>query len=252
MFRHKAPLCVNNRSHIHRYYSLDLTLGLPCNNENLAAIDRSADWRRFRLSLEPAVPWEWTFSVFERFRKANVTKMGDSIVILVMGVSGSGKTTVGSFLANRLNFQFTDGDDFHSEANRAKMHAGQALTDEDRMPWLAVIAANIQTWLKQQKNMVLACSALKESYRRILLDDSEKRIPILFLDGSFECLHERMLKRNHPFMNTSLLQSQFDTLEKPVNAIYLDASQDIATVIETAVKSLSPWLAAVQPSSVND
>jgi gluconokinase len=178
--------------------------------------------------------------------------MGDSIVILVMGVSGSGKTTVGSFLANRLKFQFSDGDDFHSEANRAKMHAGQALTDEDRMPWLELIASNIQTWLKQQKNMVLACSALKESYRRILLDDTEKRIPILFLDGSFECLHERMLKRNHPFMNTSLLQSQFDALEKPVNAIYLDASQDIATVVETAVKGLSPWLASAQPSGVND
>jgi len=178
--------------------------------------------------------------------------MSDSIVVLVMGVSGSGKTTVGSFLAERLKFRFVDGDDYHSKANRDKMHSGQALTDEDRKPWLEVIASHIETWLKEQENVVLACSALKESYRRVLRDDAEKRIPILFLDASFECLHERMLRRNHPFMNTSLLQSQFDTLEKPVDAIYLDASQDLATVVETAVKNLSPWLVAAQPSSVND
>jgi len=167
-----------------------------------------------------------------------------------MGVSGSGKTTVGQALAKQLNFEFSDGDDFHSEANRAKMHSGQALTDEDRQPWLETIATHIKSWLVEQKNVVLACSALKESYRRTLIGDAEKRIPILFLDGTFECLHDRMLRRHHPFMNASLLQSQFDTLEKPKNAIYLDASQNIATIVETALKELSPWVTA--PLGVND
>src|SRR5277367_5963405 len=151
--------------------------------------------------------------------------MENSIVVLVMGVSGSGKTTVGSMLAKRIDFEFVDGDDFHSEANKAKMHSGQPLTDEDRQPWLETIALKIKTWLSDQHNVVLACSALKESYRRVLIGDSAARVPIVFLEGSFELFHERLKRRNHPFMNQALLQSQFDTLEKPADAIYVDASQ---------------------------
>jgi gluconokinase len=177
--------------------------------------------------------------------------MDNSIVVLVMGVSGSGKTTIGSMLARRLNFEFVDGDDFHSEANKAKMHSGQPLTDEDRKPWLELIASKIQTWLSEQKNVVLACSALKESYRRVLIGDSAERVPIVFLDGSFELFHERLQRRKHPFMNEALLQSQFDALEKPVSAICVDASQAPAAVVETAATVLGRWLKQNRSSSVN-
>jgi gluconokinase len=177
--------------------------------------------------------------------------MEQSIVILVMGVTGSGKTTVGSLLAKRLNFLFVDGDDFHSEANRAKMHSGQPLTDEDRKPWLELLAAKIKTWLEQEVNVVLACSALREAYRETLIADEKERIPILLLSGSFELFHERLAKRNHPFMNKELLQSQFDTLEKPADAIYLDASLTKEEVVDAAVKELGPWLTAGEASGVH-
>ncbi len=164
-----------------------------------------------------------------------------------MGVSGSGKTTIGEALAKRLSFDFVDADDFHSEENRKKMHAGHPLTDEDRLPWLQLLATKISEWLANEKNTVLACSALKSSYRQILIHDP-KRVIILFLDGSFELFAERLAKRNHPFMNSTLLRSQFDTLEKPADAIILDASLSPDQIVDQAVKSLQEKLAQLNSS----
>jgi gluconokinase len=152
----------------------------------------------------------------------------DTVVLLLMGVSGSGKTTIGEALAKRLSFSFVDADDFHSDENRMKMHSGHALTDEDRLPWLELLAAKISEWLAAGQNTILACSALKSSYRQMLIGDQDHVI-ILFLDGSFELFAERLAKR---------LRSQFDTLEKPADAIFLDASLSPDQIVDQAEKSL--------------
>jgi gluconokinase len=171
----------------------------------------------------------------------------DTVVLLLMGVSGSGKTTIGEALAKRLSFSFVDADDFHSDENRKKMHSGHALTDQDRLPWLELLAANISEWLASGQNTILACSALKSSYRQMLIGDQDHVI-ILFLDGSFELFAERLAKRNHPFMNSTLLRSQFDTLEKPSDAIFLDASLSPDQIVDQAEKSLQERMVQLKAS----
>lgn len=135
-------------------------------------------------------------------------------VILVMGVSGCGKSTIGSLLANELNYTYLEGDDFHPVENIEKMKAGSPLTDSDRLPWLA----KINGALREGENIVLACSALKDSYRTQLRKDIEGQFIIVYLHGTYEVIYNRMRARNH-FMPSSLLQSQFDTLEIPDDAI---------------------------------
>lgn len=171
----------------------------------------------------------------------------ETVVLLLMGVSGSGKTTIGEALAERLSFKFVDADDFHSDENRKKMHEGHPLTDEDRLPWLELLKAKISQWLAIGQNTVLACSALKSSYRQILIGD-QKRVIIFFLDGSFELFAERLAKRNHPFMNSTLLRSQFDTLEKPADAIFLDAALTPDQVVDQAVKGLQERMTELNSS----
>jgi gluconokinase len=143
------------------------------------------------------------------------------MIVLVMGVSGSGKNTVGEPLAQRLGWKFIDGDDYHPPENVKKMAAGIALQDEDRWPWLD----RLNGILRQEKNAVVACSALKEAYRRRLLAG----IPdcaIVHLRGSFELIRSRVEARKHRYMPASLLQSQFDALEPPAGAIEVDVSLD--------------------------
>ncbi|MBU6452790.1 MAG: gluconokinase [Cyanobacteria bacterium REEB67] len=134
-------------------------------------------------------------------------------VIIVMGVSGSGKTTTGKALAASLGWQFEDGDDFHSAANKAKMHAGHPLADADRMPWLQTLAEHIATWATS-KPTVLACSALKESYRAILVGERSD-VAVVYLKADFETIAARLNARTGHFMNKELLRSQFETLETP-------------------------------------
>ena len=136
-----------------------------------------------------------------------------------MGVSGSGKSTVGALLAERLGCEFLDADEFHPPANVAKMAAGTPLTDADRAPWLERLNAE----LKKHKDAVLACSALKESYRRALAQGVACRF--VHLRGPIELIRGRMAARRHRYMPAALLESQFATLEPPADAIDIDISE---------------------------
>jgi gluconokinase len=141
------------------------------------------------------------------------------MIVLVMGVAGVGKTTIGEALARALGARFIDADDFHPPENVAKMKAGVPLEDTDRWPWLH----RLNEELKKQQNAVLACSALKESYRRRL----SQNIPdfrIVYLHGSAALLRERINARQHRYMPTTLLDSQLATLEPPADAIAIDVA----------------------------
>ncbi len=134
--------------------------------------------------------------------------------LIVMGVSGSGKSTVAEALAKRLDWRFEDGDSFHPPSNVEKMRAGHPLDDDDRRPWLQAIAAEIDRVAGVGNHVVIACSALKRSYREILIH-GRRDARIVFLDGSCELIAERLSKRKGHFMPPGLLASQFATLEVP-------------------------------------
>ena len=155
------------------------------------------------------------------------------MIVVLMGVSGSGKSTIGKPLAERLGFPFFDADEFHPPQNVAKMAAGTPLTDADRWPWLALLNGK----LKDQKNAVLACSALKQSYRDALakgLADCR----FVHLRGSLELIRARLADRKHRYMPASLLESQFATLEPPANALAVDIAQAPGRCVEEIVASL--------------
>ena len=144
------------------------------------------------------------------------------MVIVVMGVSGAGKTTVGSLLAQELHWEFADADDFHSPANVAKMRAGIPLTDADREPWLESLHALATRWIAEKKNAVLACSALKQSYRDFMQVDEQVRF--VYLKGERDLFSQRLLARHHHYMKQQMLDSQLQTLEPPVDAVVVDAN----------------------------
>ncbi len=152
------------------------------------------------------------------------------MIIIVMGVSGVGKTTIGRALAQDLGWRFAEGDDFHSAANIAKMHAGIPLTDEDRAPWLQSLRYAITEWLADSQNVVLACSALKASYRTVLL--VSPKVKFVYLRGSFELIARRLALRKGHYMNPDLLRSQFDTLEEPKGTLTIDAGQGVDQVVK--------------------
>ena len=156
------------------------------------------------------------------------------MIVLVMGVSGSGKNAIGEPLAQRLGWKFIDGDDYHPPENVRKMAAGIPLQDEDRWPWLD----RLNAVLRKEKQAVLACSALKEAYRRRLLAGIEKHA-IVYLHGSFELIRDRVAHRKHRYMPASLLRSQFDTLEPPTDAIDVDVAQDVESSVKTIVERLT-------------
>src|SRR6516164_6589394 len=136
------------------------------------------------------------------------------IIVVVMGVSGSGKSTVAALLAAALGCQFQEGDDLHPPENVEKMRRGTPLTDADRMPWLRKIAAEIDGWRARGECGVLTCSALKRSYRDIIIGDRQD-VVLVYLKGSHELIHQRMVARHEHFMPIALLDSQFATLEEP-------------------------------------
>jgi gluconokinase len=137
-----------------------------------------------------------------------------SVILIVAGTAGSGKTTVGALLAGQLRWQFADADAFHPQANIEKMRAGEPLTDEDRMPWLRAVAAWIDERIAAGQSAVVACSALKRSYRNLLLDGRPAAI-MVFLDVDHDILRKRLSARHGHFFPEKLLQSQLDTLEQP-------------------------------------
>jgi gluconokinase len=135
------------------------------------------------------------------------------MIIIIFGVSGAGKTTVGKLLARELGWRFLEADDFHPAANIQKMRSGRPLTDEDRRPWLDCLRKQIEQLLSAGKNVVLACSALKRAYRDLLRVSDEVRF--VFLRGDYALIEKQLRSRRRHFMNPALLQSQFDDLEKP-------------------------------------
>ena len=157
------------------------------------------------------------------------------MIIILMGVSGSGKTTIGKLLARDLGWDFHDADDYHSPANITKMSSGIPLTDEDRQPWLQSLLDLIQDCIQQNKQAVIACSALKEIYRNKL--HVNHIVQFVYLVGSFELIKERLIKRQRHFMNTDLLASQFAALEEPQDVLAIDISatpEEIISAIRTA------------------
>lgn len=158
------------------------------------------------------------------------------MVILLMGVTGAGKTTVGAALAAQLHWKFADADAYHSPANVAKMRAGIALTDADREPWLAALREAIAAWVAEADNVVLACSALKAAYRCQLLIGPD--VKLVYLRASRELVAERLAARTNHYMNPSLIDSQFATLEEPAEAVTVDASQPAQSIVAKIRQSL--------------
>jgi gluconokinase len=156
------------------------------------------------------------------------------VVYVVMGVSGCGKSTIGEALSEALAFPFYDGDDFHPQFNIDKMSAGQALNDDDRQPWLDILAVNVQLW-NRGKGAVLACSALKQKYRETLSKFGE--VQFVYLKGSRELILDRMKQRKH-FMKPEMLDSQFATLEEPTIAIEVDISKSTVEIINELKESI--------------
>lgn len=145
------------------------------------------------------------------------------MVYVVMGVSGCGKTTVGTLLANEKNIPFFDADDFHPKENIRKMKAGNPLNDNDRKPWLNILSEKIRDW-NDDSGAVLACSALKKSYRKILTSKTSA-VTFIWLDGSYDLINSRMQDREGHYMPPDLLQSQFDALEPPSEAVKVSIDQ---------------------------
>ena len=165
-------------------------------------------------------------------------RMRSSAIILLMGVSGSGKTAVGSGLAERLGIDFIDGDDLHPDESIQKMASGTPLTDEDRLPWLLAIREVLEKHSRANMPTVVACSALKESYRRLLLDGLPD-VKLIYLCGSRKVLEQRLAARTGHFFDPSLLDSQLKTLEEPEEALQVDIDDDLASVIEAVAATIS-------------
>jgi len=141
--------------------------------------------------------------------------MAGAPIVLVMGVSGSGKTTIGALLAGRLGWPYAEADDFHPPENVAKMAAGHPLTDADRWPWLGAIAAWIAEHRAAGTTCVVTCSALKRAYRDVVTDAQRADVRLVYLKGDFGLIAARLAARKGHFMPPALLQSQFDALQEP-------------------------------------
>jgi carbohydrate kinase (thermoresistant glucokinase family) len=163
--------------------------------------------------------------------------MAAPLVIVVCGVSGAGKSTVGRLLAGRLGWDFRDADDFHPAANVAKMSRGEPLSDADRAPWLDVLQDLIARALHEDRPLVLACSALKGAYRERLGIDQD-RVLSVFLEGGRELIAARVGGRRHDFMPASLLDSQFAALEPPAGGIRVGIDAEPDVIVDRIVAEL--------------
>ena len=160
------------------------------------------------------------------------------MIYIVMGVSGCGKSTIGSLLSERLSLPFYDADDFHFPESIAKMSQGNALTDADRKPWLTLLANNIVQW-DTDGGGVLACSALKQAYRDILSSTTNGVVQFIYLQGEQALLAERLQKRSDHFMPEALLKSQLDTLEPPKEAISIAIKNSVDEMISEILEKIA-------------
>jgi gluconokinase len=158
--------------------------------------------------------------------------------IIVMGVSGSGKSTIGKALAEKLGWNFFDGDEYHSEENIAKMTSGIPLTDEDRRPWLGALHDLIGECLRERRAAVLACSVLKESYREILLSGNPG-VEFVYLKVNYDLTRSRMTGRLGHYMKPEMLRSQFEALEEPTHAMVVDGSREAEEIVREIIDSLN-------------
>ena len=159
------------------------------------------------------------------------------MIVVVMGVSGAGKTTVGEALARRMGWEFLDADEYHPPENVAKMASGTPLTDADRWPWLARLNAELAARESRDASAVLACSALKDAYR-LRLRDGLRDSRLVFLRSDFESIRARMETRKHKYMPASLLRSQFETLEPPTASIEIDATLAVPEAVRQIAQAL--------------
>ena len=171
--------------------------------------------------------------------------------LIVMGVSGSGKSTIAEQLAQRLGWTYEDGDRFHPASNVAKMSAGHPLTDEDRWPWLQAIADEIDRVCKADEHAVIACSALKRSYRDVLVH-GRRDVRIVYLNGTQELIADRLAQRKGHFMPPGLLESQFKTLEPPgadENPVIVSIDAPAAEIVDDTINQmgLTPGISSPPP-----
>jgi gluconokinase len=158
--------------------------------------------------------------------------------LVIMGVSGCGKSTVGYLLSQRLGWPFYDADHYHPAENLAKMTQQIPLTDADRLPWLELLADLIQEHIARGESLVLACSALKAHYRT-LLQRGQPEVRFIYLKGSFDLIYDRMRSREGHYMKASLLQSQFDALEEPEDALIVSIDQPVDAIVDAIIEGLS-------------
>ncbi len=159
------------------------------------------------------------------------------MIIILMGPCGSGKTTIGELLSKKLTCNFYDGDDYHAENNISKMKKGIALNDRDRMLWLKNLSLEMEKWKEKHKNTVLACSALKENYRKIL-GTNQNGVKSVFLTGSYELLEKRLTERSGHYAKANLLKSQLDIQQLTNLDIIIDVSPPPHTIIEIILNKL--------------
>ena len=171
------------------------------------------------------------FPILPDLRLQYITLKMDTRFFIVMGVSGSGKTTVGNALASELGWDFYDADDFHPPESISKMEDGIALTDSDRAPWLAALHRLIESCLTRNRPGVLACSALKERYRQRLIEGHDE-VQLVYLRGSYELIWSRMSARKDHYMKPEMLTSQFEALEAPANALTVDISLPVDEIVQ--------------------
>ncbi|MFL7813868.1 MAG: gluconokinase [Anaerolineales bacterium] len=162
-----------------------------------------------------------------------------AIAIILMGVSGCGKSSVGRELSACLGWPFFDGDDYHPLENINKMAREIPLDDKDRLPWLKSLHGLIVNSLDRGQSLILACSALKRAYREILKGDRQD-VRFVYLEGTYELIHQRMLERSEHYMKARMLQSQFGELEPPVRALRVNIDRPVREIVEKIRNLLDP------------
>ncbi|HEX6802735.1 MAG TPA: gluconokinase [Terriglobales bacterium] len=176
-------------------------------------------------------------------------RTGARMVLVMMGVVGAGKTTVGMLLAQKLGWQFADADDFHSRENVDKIRHGIALTDADRAPWLAALRQAIAAWSASGTNAVLACSALKQAYRDEL---GSEGVVFVYLQGSYQLIRQRLHSRHGHFATESILKSQLEDLQEPNDAITVEVDKSPEAIVAEIIDKLKSRHLAYPDAAQND